>query len=71
MDISLATRFDVAAHNATEPQYFDVKRVIGLRSGKTGGRGRPRLQALCMWRGKSWGNCSWTSDLSTMRHMVQ
>ena len=74
VNISLATRYEHDAANmadTSEPQYFDVKKVLDLRQVHTGGHGRPRMQALCKWRGESWGRSSWTSDLSTMRRMVQ
>ena len=42
-----------------------------MRSVISGGHRRPRLQALCNRCGESWRSSSWTSDLSTMRRMVQ
>ena len=60
------------AANPEEEQFFDVEKVLDMRKATTapGRRGPKPWEALCKWRGQSWGHSSWTRDLSTMKRLV-
>ena len=55
-----------------EEHFFDVEKVLDMRKAATapGRRGPKPWEALCKWRGQSWGHSSWTRDLSTMKRLV-
>ena len=56
-----------------DSQYHDVEKVIDMQPLATppGRRGRKPMAALCKWRRLPWSECSWTTDLSTMKRLIQ